>query len=227
MIDDSLNHFLNLWDKAVEKGVFGETPKGPVTTPQTANTSFFGPVDSKPSNTARESDVQYWNDVYGRVSGGDVQVFNEAKKAKGAEKEEKPEFKQDKAAKEEKEVKNTIKSEPKEDDEKTLKKSAKSMARAANPVSAASVGKDQEMSAGSLGSTFGEEDLEELAELKKKLHDLTSKYASFVGDEKGDKKLQTKIDALKLQIDELSDQMCQSLGDKKTVKGKEVSPQAY
>ena len=102
-----------------------------------------------------------------------------------------------------------------------LKKSTNSVARSPNPIPQYSVGTDQELTPGSLGLTFGEKDLEALAELKLQLHDLTSKMAAFEG--RGGKQLESKITSLKEKIEEFSSELSRSLGEKKSTQGIEVA----
>jgi hypothetical protein len=112
--------------------------------------------------------------------------------------------------------------EQKESIKNVVKKSADDIVRSPNPITASSAGTDQDLTPGSLGLTFSEKDLEELAGLKLQLHDLTSKMASFSA--KGGKQLESKIAALKEKIDEFSSELTHSLGDKKSTQGIEVAP---
>jgi len=91
-----------------------------------------------------------------------------------------------------------------------LKNNANSIARSPNPVSKNTVGQDQDSST-SLDSTYTDEDLEKLGELKKKLHDLTSDLAAVVDDPSKIKKVQSKIDTLTKEIDDISTSLGQSI----------------
>lgn len=71
-----------------------------------------------------------------------------------------------------------------------------------NPVKKGTEGKDQDLEPEQLGLTFSKEDLEELDEMKKKLHDLGSKVA-----EMDDKDYAKQIESMIKQIDELSDKL--------------------
>lgn len=81
-----------------------------------------------------------------------------------------------------------------------------------NPVSRDTVGCDQKMSPQSLGLTYSEEELEKLTELKKELYDLESKLMTSMGfgDDKNQKKLESKIESVKKEIHDLSDSMGRS-----------------
>lgn len=71
-----------------------------------------------------------------------------------------------------------------------------------NPVRRETEGKDQELEPRQLGLTFSKEELEELDEMKKRLHDLGSKAA-----EMGDKDYGSQLAAMIKKIDELSDKL--------------------
>ena len=91
-----------------------------------------------------------------------------------------------------------------------LAKTVKSAAAAPNPIRLHSVGADQDLSPGSLGLTFTPEDVENLAEMKVKLHALQDELNSFEGRGKNAKKFEGQITSLKEKIDELSTAMTQS-----------------
>jgi hypothetical protein len=71
-----------------------------------------------------------------------------------------------------------------------------------NPVRRGTEGKDQNLDAGALASTFDEKDIDDLGDMKKKLHDLECKVAVM-----DDKDYQSQIKSLISKIDELSDKM--------------------
>jgi hypothetical protein len=84
---------------------------------------------------------------------------------------------------------------------------AKRIAQSANPIRAGSVGKDQDLNPQSLGNTYSQQDVEELAEMKVKLHTLQDQLNSFEGRGQNGKKFESQIETLKQKIDELSDAM--------------------
>lgn len=83
----------------------------------------------------------------------------------------------------------------------------KAISHSPNPIVQTSVGKDQEPSPVQLGQTYTIEDLEALAVLKVKLHELEDKLNSI--DAKGGqtKQVEGQIASMKKRIDELSDEL--------------------
>ena len=86
-----------------------------------------------------------------------------------------------------------------------ISKIVNAMGQSPNPIRAPSVGMDQSMEPGPLGVTFGPEDIQEIADLKVKLHGLKDKLNTLEGKGQGDKKLESTIGSLQNKIDELSD----------------------
>ena len=82
---------------------------------------------------------------------------------------------------------------------------ASAVATAANPIRHSSTGADQDMTDKSLGNTFTPEDIEALADLKLKLHDLESNLAKFEGRGENGKKYESQITETKKKINELSE----------------------
>ena len=81
--------------------------------------------------------------------------------------------------------------------------SVKSIVMNPNPIRKGTEGKDQDLSDKSLGLTFSEEDIKNLADMKIKLHELENKVASMI-----DKDYSSQIKELIEKIDNLSDKMC-------------------
>lgn len=81
--------------------------------------------------------------------------------------------------------------------------SLKSLVEDPNPIRKGTEGKDQELTPTALGVTFSEEDVESLADMKSKLHELGNKMASMEG-----KDYSSQIKELISKIDDLSDKMC-------------------
>jgi hypothetical protein len=90
-----------------------------------------------------------------------------------------------------------------------LKESLDHKSTPTNPISKDSMGTDQEMTPQTLGSTYSNEELEQLSELKKQLYDLESKLMTSLGfgDNKNQKKIETKIESVKKEISKISDEM--------------------
>lgn len=81
-----------------------------------------------------------------------------------------------------------------------------------NPVAKDTLGSDQEMKPQQLGHTYTEEEIEKLTELKKNLFDLENKLMTSMGfgDDKNQKKIESKIESVKKEINKLSDSMGRS-----------------
>jgi len=76
-----------------------------------------------------------------------------------------------------------------------------------NPMYSYSQGKDQKIAPRQLDITFDEEDINELADMKKTLYELESKVGAADTNGKGTKKLESQIENLKQKIDKLSSSM--------------------
>lgn len=150
--------WVDKWDAALQKGIFGDSKKLPSTAPSTSDHSFFGLRQDNPTDSISGSDAQYWNAINSVADGGvDMQRLDEA--------------------------------------------DAISI-NLPNPIRKSTEGRDQDMAPKQLGATFSNEDLEEIADMKKKLCDLECKSA-----EMGDKDYSTQIGAMIKKIDELSDKL--------------------
>lgn len=77
-----------------------------------------------------------------------------------------------------------------------------------NPQARDTLGSDQEMQPQQLGITYSNEELEQLAELKKQLYGLEVKLLTSMGfgDDKNQKKIESQIESLKKEINKLSDE---------------------
>lgn len=161
---DELDHFASMWDVAMEKGLFpkAEIPK---VNQNTSQDSFFGLVNTNPSEEIGDNDKQYWNAIHSATDdAASSRVINEVDERKSSP---------------------------------------------SNSIQRDTFGNDQELDSQQLGKTYSEEDLNELSELKNKLHSLESKLMSALGfgDFKNEKKLQEQIKLIKREINELSDSM--------------------
>lgn len=159
--EDSKEDFDNLvdkWDKALKSDIFKSQPSIPSTGDQTSTNSFFGPMNSNPTDKIKDIDAQYWNAIHAASSGVDS---------------------------------------PMERIDELF--SVKSIVDGPNPIRKGTEGKDYN----ALGVTFSEEDIENLAEMKNKLHELENKVASM-----DDKDYSSQIKNLIEKIDNLSDKMC-------------------
>jgi hypothetical protein len=104
-----------------------------------------------------------------------------------------------------------------EDKKNGVKEIVTKVLKSPNPVRQASTGKDQDNDDKALGKTYDDADLDKVAKLKEKLHDLQDKLAAAEGKGDSGKKLESQIDALMKQIDDASDALGQ--GDEMTQQG--------
>lgn len=181
--DDNFDTWVDQWDKAVKSGLFDEPNKQepPKVNSQTTQSNFFGQTNYNTESKPSEPDTKYWNDVYklSKEYGNDPNALDDYLNGDLLQEETQVDTKQ----------------------------FNKSMAYSPNPVRPSSVGKDQDIrNPVSVGATYDVADLEGLNNLKLKLHDLLSKLNSMEGRSlPGSPKLESQINALQRQIDELSD----------------------
>jgi len=97
-----------------------------------------------------------------------------------------------------------------QEDNKDAGNVAASIAQSPNPVRQSTAGKDQELEPGPLGLTFSEKDIEDLSELKIKLHNLQDKLNTFEGRGENSTKFESQINSVKDKIEELSTAMTQA-----------------
>lgn len=95
------------------------------------------------------------------------------------------------------------------DDKATFKTNLDSLVKSPNPVQPQTIGKDQELD--SIDSTYTQEDIDELHELKIQLHGLQDKLASMDGKGEKNKKIESQMNALKEKIEDLSNGLGQVL----------------
>jgi hypothetical protein len=70
--------FVSKWEKAQEKGVFSD-PQLPEINPQTSTGSFFGFTQTNNTDTANQTDQEYWNAINSAADDHDPKVINESK----------------------------------------------------------------------------------------------------------------------------------------------------
>jgi hypothetical protein len=150
--------WLDKWDAALEKGIFGDSKKVPTPSAGTSDQSFFGLRQDNPTDSISDSDSAYWNAINAVADGGvEIQRLDES-------------------------------------DPVSL--------NLPNPIRKSTEGKDQDMEPRQLGATFTDAELNELAEMKKKLCDLECKAA-----EMGDKDYGSQIKSMIEKIDDLSNKL--------------------
>lgn len=69
--------FIDKWEKAQEQGVFRDT-KLPEINPQTSTGSFFGFTQTNNSDSANQTDQEYWNAINLAADDHDPKVINES-----------------------------------------------------------------------------------------------------------------------------------------------------
>lgn len=52
------------WEQAQKDGVFDNADTGPRVTPMQGAESFYGPIDTVPSDAPADADAQYWNNLH-------------------------------------------------------------------------------------------------------------------------------------------------------------------
>lgn len=202
-MNSELEKWMDVWEKAQEKGIFPETPKQEIN-PQIYQTDYFGNVrkDDKEEVSLNECDVKYWNQIHQMAKSGkgiDVTKFNEqTSKIDGIGTEE-PLASQPQGK---------LREVPTKDG---LATKAAELGNAANPIFPSSRGEDQRRKV-----TPEWEDgkgLRELVYMKHNLYNLevkinsNPKFGAYGEDTPAIKKIQTQIDELKHKIDELSNSL--------------------
>jgi hypothetical protein len=197
---DDINKWADQYEKAQADGVFDDAPMPPGATKQTADVSFFGPANTKPTADINSVDATYWNKIKELSMSDDptasfsLDSFSDNEELAGEE---------DKLIQEQ--TKKEVLSIPMD---QPLGDLAKTAADSPNPVEPPSVGKDQRRRV-TPNWTDGQE-LRELDELKRSLYDLEVKLSgpdgliNSGGVGQNNDKVEQQIEALKRDIDELS-----------------------
>lgn len=200
-----LEKWMDVWDKALEQGIFPEEPKQQEINPQVYQTDYFGNVRNSGNveTSLNECDAKYWNQVHKMAKGGkvvtDVTKFNEqTSEIKGIGTEE-PLASQPQGK---------LREVPSKGD---LGVKAAELGNTANPVEPPSRGEDQRRKV--TPEWADGKGLRELVYMKHNLYNLevklnsNPKFGSY-GDEAPEiKKIQTQIDEIKHKIDELSNSL--------------------
>lgn len=191
MMDD-INKYAAIWEKAQSKGIFDNAPRPPVPSEPDASADFFGQYKSDDYDIdgamhLTEGEVKYWADM--------------AKIAAVRSAYHMP------------------LNEEREMDSSTIKKSSNRLGSTFNPVYPNTVGKDQDLGTPvkvTQNWGVGGKELNDLADLKKRLYELEVKLSQsgIIKAEKGKKKKDSGestilkgMDDLKKQIDDLSDRL--------------------
>jgi len=169
-LDDNYLKWCDQWEAAQKSGLFEAPKKDHVPSAALEPESFFGGFKKNaPSETVKDADGKYWNDLYrlSRDYGNSTDTLDDYLNGDLMQ-------------------------------ETVTEKAPK----APNPVTRATVGKDQ--NAAAVGVHYDVDNFQGLESLKLKLHGLLDKLNGM--DSKGESttKLETQIVALEKQIDELS-----------------------
>lgn len=195
-----LEKWMDVWEKAQEKGIFPETEKQEIN-PQVYQTDYFGNVvKNKDTVSLNECDVKYWNQVHKMArSGSGTDIFKEqTSKIDGIGTEE-PLASQPQGK---------LRDVPAKDD---LATKGAELANTANPIEPPSRGEDQRKKVTPEWSDG--KGLRELVYMKHNLYNLevklnsNPKFGAYGAESPEIKKIQGQIDDLKHQIDELSNSL--------------------
>lgn len=150
------------------------------TTPPTTKAEkqdFFGQNHQAPTEEFQDDDVEYWNKINGRE---EPRILTEQDRITPAPQPLEPDL-----------------------SKKEIGDVASTVANAANPIQPSSVGKDQNYKP----NLADVQQLEQLHNMKVNLYELESKLNAkdALAQSSQGKKIQTQIENLKVQIDELSD----------------------
>ncbi len=201
--------WVDMWEKAQGDGTFKDAPR-----PKTAGGgSFFGLQSSSPDADLppSEADTEYWNQVYQRSNNsgdtpdiGAPDVLQEQKKPveKVSRKRQEPKHNKKKPLPEERPLREDKVSNA------DVASVAKAQMHSPNPIYYYSAGKDQDphitpnFSSGPV--------LNDLIDLKLKLHALEGRLNTMIGSGKPDRqvqKLESELRKLRNRLDELSDSL--------------------
>lgn len=189
---DDLEDWVQKWDKANEDGVFGKSDNAPpIVSKQSQTQNFFGvrqqnydadqDIEHDEDNeyaSLNECDSKYWSDLYELTKryGRDSSVVSDYLGGK---------------------LNESVSVDKKD--------YADSLVSSANPVRPSTVGNDKSLNDPvAMGSTYDVADLQKLDALKVKLHDLIGKLNGFDAIGSSVTKLESQIDSLQKQIDEMS-----------------------
>ena len=197
--------WVDMWEKAQSDGTFKDAPKPPPA--RGGGNSFFGVHSSSPDADLppSEADTEYWNQVYQRSNNaGDApdiaspEMLQEQKKPV----EKKPEEPRRKKKRPQPLC------ESKDDTDAEIGRIAKAQGRSPNPVWHYTVGKDQEPH---ITPNWSDGDkLNDLIDLKVKLHALEGKLNTMIGAGKPDRQvrqIESELRKLRTRLDELSDSL--------------------
>ncbi len=192
----------DMWAKAQVDGTFADAPKPPACGGNVGANDFFGNHRPAEKSDLKDSDTEYWRQVYNLSShqGEAPDVLAEARKAEEKKKKSK--------------IEEPVRPSEKKDETKAK---AKKMGQDPNPQRPDTFGKDGVDKKGTTKVSPGwaamDEDFVKLDGLKRKLYDLECKMHSKEGlSEQKYKAITSQLDSLKRQIDNLSDDLTPKYG---------------
>ena len=189
---DELNGWADMYDKAQEDGVFEAAPKPVQPNLQTSDNSFFGLVNTDPTEEVSDVDAEYWQQVYERTE--ETTPFG------GVAGEIEIQYEDD-------EINESVVEEA--DKKGKPGDVAKAMLDSPNPIHPTSAGKDQELKPTPNWCCADDDSkgVVEVEELKRKLYDLECKLSGPDGLKESAPKIDKQLEAMKKKIDELSDRL--------------------
>lgn len=205
--------WVDMWEKAQSDGTFNDAPKPPA---PTNPGSFFGMqyAGADADMPPEDAETAYWNQVYQRSNNagdapdiGSPEVLQEQKKPVQKKREEPRKKSRHKPLPETrplKEAKNNT-----DPSQAELGKIAKAQLRSPNPIYYYSAGKDQDPHV-TQNWAMGGKEIEEIEDMKVKLHQLEGKLNAMIGEGKPDRqvqKLESELRKLRDRLDELSDSL--------------------
>ena len=179
-----IDNWADMWDQAQAKGVFDDVEQPHTPSPQTSDGSFFGLQSTHSTEAPSDVDAQYWNNI-SKMSGNGANVPDPT--ALGEEEGEQ------------------LLRDATDISQSWTDSKSRNKKYPPNPMRVDSGGEDQKLKPIQLGHTFDEEDIQQLADMRLKLHDLGSKLAADPQD--GNKKVESQIEGLKKKLEELSSSM--------------------
>ena len=194
---DDIDKLSAQWDKALAAGIFDDVKPKQQTNNNNKEVDFFGQMTGKDTEIT-DSDISNWKDVM--VTLGDSSFSNK-------------ESYSDNSYSDQSDESDVFLTEEKTPSKKKIKSDSKKMANTNNPVQPNTLGKDNKIKPEN-NFTNGKL-LDDLIELKSKLHSMLSEMQKNETLGKDSKSAQSAIDKMFKEIDKLSDSLNGSTIDTK------------
>ena len=189
---DQFDKWQKQWDDALNQDVFKDLPQSQEVQGE-IDFFGFGNLSKESESKAKDADSKYWNQVY-------ALSMSQSPSGLAGQSELFTEEETEKVG--------------------SITTSEKQLEYPPNPVTVDSGGKDQDLSPESMGLTFDEKDIQDLADMKLKLHTLEDKLAANPNTKSN---LTSQVTSLKEKIDELSSLMTNSYPTEITKKVQKLS----